>query len=264
MKRNLCPEFGTSRNPGFRQFDRRAPICYHHCTMKELCILLFAVTLVFLPGCTKDEEPRPKEAAPAAEAQPAAGETEEPASGPQTIQLEPRERAETDKKPEVQEVRREAGTEAFLAIRGGPWIVPEDFSIGPLQSRFTSDEDTAQLLALVLDFFGNLSRGVVDEDLLQKDHRRGIQESLAYYIERELLPESLRIGLISTVGSTAARCNVRLYRGGGVSAGEVYFEKTVDRWYISDIQVDFSLLGETYVPSGEPYEPGVYKYLETF
>jgi len=237
-------------------------------------VAIVAAVCMFLPGCDRDKNQKADDTPPAeAPARPDnrpkdAGE--EGAAQPGTIQLETPEESEGQEeevkkdKEEVIEVKREAGMEAFLAIRGDAWIVPEDFVIGPLQPRYTTDEEKAEIIALTMDFFENLSAGVLDEDLILEEWRQPIKTTLSYYIEKDLVPEEVRMGTISFSGNSSAHCNIRLYSGDGVSAGEVYFTKEVKSWYISDIQIDFSLLAEPYIPAGEPYEPGMYTYLETY
>ncbi len=237
-------------------------------------MVILAAMCMFLPGCDKVKEQKP-DGIPPAEApvrpddRPKDADKEGTAQ-PGTIQLETPEVSageggeEKKEKKDVPEVKREAGMEAFLAIREDAWIVPEDFVIGPLQPRYTTDEEKAEIITLAMDFFENLSAGVLDEDLILKEWRETIKTSLLYYIEKDLVPQEVRMGTISFSDNLSAHCNIRLYRDDGVSAGEVYFTKEVKSWYISDIQIDFSLLAEPYIPAGEPYEPGVYTYLETY
>ena len=246
------------------------PICYHQVSVKKLWFILVLLLLFSAGGCIKREEPVSADSPPGGRPETGPGKQEDaqPGSSPRpgTIQLETNRQTEEDRggEQEVLEVGRASGMEAFLAIRNGAWIGPEDFVIGLLQVQRTGDEDTASLLALAREFFGNLSGGKIREDLVSEEWRSGVRESLDFYVREDLVPDRVRIGEIVEGGGGSARCNVRLYRDGGVSAGEVYFVKKVDTWYISDLQVDFSLLSEPYVPDPEPFEPGMYAYLEAF
>ena len=239
------------------------PFCYHQVSVKKLWVVLGILFLFFSAGCNKREEPVKAETAPVGER-----EDSRPGPSPQqgTIQLDTNRRTDDEGtgETEVIEVGRASGMDAFLAIRNGAWIVPRDFVIGVLQVQRTEDEDTASLLALTREFFGHLSKGIIKEDLVAEEWRSGLRESLDFYLREDLVPDRVRIGDIVEGGGGSARCNVRLYRGDGVSSGEIYFVKQVDTWYISDIQVDFSLLSEPYVPDPEPFEPGIYAYLEDF
>jgi len=243
--------------------------------MRNLIFILIIITSVSILSCNKksDDSTEPgggggiDDSSAILEAE---TDTEGDGTDPErqgTIQLETRnsgEVASEDEETDVLEIERDAGMEAFLAIRGESIFAPEDFVIGPLQIETTDDRDVAELLALIKDYFENLSRGLAGQEIFAEDMRDRLKESMEYYIGRGLVPERVRIGKISLGGNGSAHCNIRLYAGKGVSSGELYFVKEVNRWYISDIQADFTLLAEVYMPDSEPYEPGIYKYLETY
>jgi hypothetical protein len=52
--------------------------------------------------------------------------------------------------------------------------------------------------------------------------------------------------------------NLRLFGSPGVSAGELYLERSGGRWYISDLQVDFQRMAQEYVREEEEYYPSTY------
>ncbi|MBN2049953.1 MAG: hypothetical protein JW760_05865 [Spirochaetales bacterium] len=236
--------------------------------MKGLVFVLPVILFLF-SGCEKKAVPplpETKSSEVAAGATPEEPDTAAtPAAGPGTIQIERRDPSKTETREDpVLQVERNAGMEGFLSIRREDWVLPEDFVIGPLQSHRTDKNEEAAIMALSLNFFAALKEGVFPGDLVLEESRQNIKTFLDHYIANSTVPDAVRLGSFIIPGAAEGRCNIRLYKNDAVSSGEMYFRKITNTWYLEDLQVDLSLLEEPYQGRSEPYQPVVYRYLDTF
>ena len=126
------------------------------------------------------------------------------------------------------------------------------------------------MISVSTRFLNGLQEGTVAEDTIHAEVREEMATSIRYYLERDLIPITYRIGTITTesysveeeetslLEQRTAWMNLRLFGSPGVSEGELYLERSGGRWYISDLQIDFERMGEDYVREQEEYYPSTY------
>lgn len=117
--------------------------------------------------------------------------------------------------------------------------------------------EQGRILRVIDDFFGALSKGTVDAALLSPEWKDDLVRLLSYPRNRGELPSSVRIGRLR-VEQGKAHAAMRMQRGEGWAAGEVYLERVDGTWYISDIQADFSQLETPFVRE-QPFDPAEWK-----
>ena len=156
------------------------------------------------------------------------------------------------------------GTDSLLPLINNITVIPEDFQIGPLQQKYPIDENERNILSIINSFFLSLSKKIIEEKYIHPDWRSVIVHSLQYHIDKGNLPVSIRTGKIYLSGNTGARANIRLYGNPGISEGEVYLERKDGKWYISDIQIDFTILSLIYNKDYDVFEPAVFRWLNLY
>jgi hypothetical protein len=126
------------------------------------------------------------------------------------------------------------------------------------------------MISVSTRFLNALQEGTVSEESIHVDVRQELATSIRYYLERDLIPVTYRIGAITTesysedegklslLEQRTAWMNLRLFGSPGVSEGELYLERSGGRWYISDLQIDFERIGQKYVREQEEYYPSTY------
>jgi len=134
-------------------------------------------------------------------------------------------------------------------------IIPSDDRIGPLQDRFAQDAETRRMYGLVDRFLTALSDRKVVQDSILPDTAPFLVRRLQGDLAAGYLPESWRIGRIERPDTVSAHMRVILIGSPGSAAGDIFLEKSSDRWYISGIQVEFAQLA-TPPADSKPVEPG--------
>lgn len=159
--------------------------------------------------------------------------------------------------------------------------MPLDFRIGILQDSLQASRLDMTVTRTVERFLADLAQARVNPEFLYPPLREELSRSFAYYVERQLLPESYRIGRVGMEQEPDARVSVRLFRGeagaeaAGAAAGdmagasdmasaegEIYLSAWEGSWYIADIQIGLELLAEPqpkrmekFLPYGQEWGP---------
>lgn len=223
------------------------------------------ILLLALSFCTRKRESAPEDS-------PAKTST-----GQRNTQIKPKREItltkEESKDQTSTEIHKTGETHFMLPLPQEKRTLPEDFKIGALEDILAGSKDRQELISVVHRFFNSLAQGRIDSDSILRADRERICRSLAYYVERNIVPETYRLGRIAMpeeAGNSAdridgdyspqdeARLNIRLFGKDGVSEGELYLAKADGRWYIADIQISFELLNRAYVRQEEEFVPSLY------
>jgi hypothetical protein len=226
------------------------------------------MTLILLTGCSRNVEKPPESTPVVQEAPQKEPEPETKPGRKRTLTLT--ENAAEEKAGEPAPVSQEPaqssplyqGRESLLYEQITNHILPEDFLIGPLQGDHDTDRDSEEIVEKVTQFFSSLGEKKIDSLQLHPDWRTIITRSLTIPQEEYAGFNHFRLGAIMSQ-ETSARMNVRLFTETGRTEGEVFLEKEGGTWYISDVQIELSMLLEEYIPEGE-FEPSTYRWLETY
>ncbi len=133
-------------------------------------------------------------------------------------------------------------------------LVPADSRIGPLQDRWVNDAETRGLYDLVVGFFRQLAEGRVDDDLILPDNAVFLSRRLGNDLKAGYIPLSWRIGRIGRPDANSANVRIVITGDPGNAVGDIFLEKSANRWYISGVQADFSALASP-PPVGTAIEP---------
>jgi hypothetical protein len=157
-----------------------------------------------------------------------------------------------------------AEEQQLLHLKGSS-VMPEDFVIGPLANILGSEGEEGRVLAVASRFFERMTLGEVLTEALLPEVREELTSSFAYYLERGLVPRSVRLGEVSIAAGPSpesagreAWLRVRLFGDPGVTEGELYLQEAGGTWYVADLQVGFELLARTYERPKEKYLPTDY------
>ncbi|WP_455382950.1 hypothetical protein [Salinispira pacifica] len=134
-------------------------------------------------------------------------------------------------------------------------VVPDDSRIGPLQNRYVTDAETRSIYRLVDRFLAALAADRVEAEAILPDNRPFVLRRMSADLSAGHLPESWRIGQILFPDDLTAHLRVLIAGNPGSAAGDIYVEKSAGQWYISGVQVDFTLLAAA-PAAGKPVEPG--------
>jgi hypothetical protein len=167
-----------------------------------------------------------------------------------------------------QETVRQSEEQRLLTLESAG-VLPEDFKIGPLADLVGVDRNTLEMISVTTRFLNALQDGKVSAETLQKNVREELTQSIGYYLHRELIPTTYRIGAITTESGAddqntspqlnhTAWLNIRLFGSPGVCDGELYLERSAGRWYVSDLQINFEMMNQDYVREQEKYYPSSY------
>ncbi len=156
--------------------------------------------------------------------------------------------------------------ETLLPLSRKKGVFPEDFTLGSLQNKYTSDPEKNTVFRSIEEFLSGLIRNEINESLIAADSRPFMVRSLALHKEKSRMPVSFVIGNISIEPGDAeqnpvARANARLYGHSGRAEGEIFLEKISTSWYIIDFQIDLTELDVPYKKKDKPFEPSVYTWL---
>lgn len=212
-----------------------------------LTTLCLAILLPLVQSCSRPPRETAEQAGPAPED--AEDEVSRPVeSAPErTITLGPSEpsasrTADRRNNSDRQTASRAARSRDLLvAARPGDGYLPEEFQIGPLADRFSEDPDRRAIYKAVWEFFQELAAAELPAQSILPDSRAAIRRTLDLALTESYLPDQAAIGQIIITEKTG-RLNVALSGDPGRTEGEVSVAKLDDRWYVSDIQIDFSKL----------------------
>lgn len=140
-------------------------------------------------------------------------------------------------------------------------LMPEDFKIGPLQDGVSATRDYIRAIGTIRAFLDGLAKKKIDDALVIPAVRAEIKSVISYPLSQGYVPERYRIGKISFERDDEIRAGLRLYRGEGITTGEIYVKKIEDAWLVKDLQAGFTLLAKKYEKSKEPFVPGSYRFL---
>jgi hypothetical protein len=230
------------------------------------------VGILFLFGCTKTDSGRENASA---EAEEAAGEElsdNERVEFVMKNEKQDREQAEENEAAEAaggsredaaaeQRVITENSAALFFFYNDQPHLIPHDFSLGPLQDRFSLSSQERAIYKRFALFFAGLTSAVIDPSFLLPAERTELARLISATLPDQHPPQSYRMGKIAVREENKVRFNIRVESGIGRSEGEIYMEKLEDQWYISGIHVDLSVLSVQYEKEGSQWQPGEYKWL---
>jgi len=165
----------------------------------------------------------------------------------------------TPQPPQQETPAQLQGTDNLLPLSNESPVYPLDYDIGPLASPAGPDTPEGAVYAAIAAFFGELASGKVDDKLLSPEWSDTIERLLSYPKEQGTLPTGVRIGTITLSGDQASAA-IRMLSDTGRADGTVYLDQIKEKWYISDIQADFSQLAKKSVRT-EEYEPTSWQWL---
>ena len=228
--------------------------------------LLLLILLLCVVACARTRKDQP-ESPPASE--PAPGKAVESEEGEVISKREiTLTQAAPPQEPQLAAVQQ-SEQQKLLTLESAA-ILPEDFDIGPLADLVGVDRNILEMISVSTRFLNALQEGTIDRQSLHESVREELTTSIRYYLDRDLIPVTYRIGVItmeassgdeqepSTLQRRSAWMNVRLFGSPGVSEGELYLERSGGRWYVSDLQIDFEGMGQEYVREQEQYYPTIY------
>ncbi len=140
-------------------------------------------------------------------------------------------------------------------------LMPEDFTIGPLQDGVSATRNYLRALATIRGFLDSLGKKKVDYELVVPAVKDEIKSVVSYPLSQGYVPERYRIGKIAFESDDELRADIRMYKGDGVTTGEIYLKKIEDKWLVSDLQAGFTLLAKKYEKPKQPFVPGSYRFL---
>ncbi len=218
--------------------------------MKHFLLLFFCVLLSF--ACTKDEGESPAQSDEPTEKELKQRDTE---SDPRKIAMERTDReGEQDSAAAEEEAAADPsgrvtrqdlrGTVFFLHTRQKRIVEPVHQVIGELAPLMTAGEGEGKIYSMITDFLESFKDGVIKEKLFEKGSSDNVIRILKGAAESGYRPERWFIGKLQDLGGGEGGIPLLLKKDGAEAAGAVYVVKSGDTWYISDIQVDFSILGD--------------------
>ncbi len=219
-----------------------------------MCIIFLLIPVLFFTSCSRRQE-----TAPGKSGQEVAVRNEGQLKLKPEITLEKEDKKVTGR-AEIEE--RQGTPQILLPMRSTGRLMPEDFKIGPLQDELDSKKNQLEIASTANEFLLKLKSGTVDTNALLEAKRKELAHSLSYHVERKNLPKKFRTGSISIKNEPdevqIAWMNVRLFGEIGVTEGEIYFSRQAGKWYISNIQIAFELLSNTYQKPEEIFMPSIY------
>ncbi len=238
-------------------------------TARVLPFVLAMCTFLAVSGCTKTESGKEKSSA---ESEGIADDEVPDEESVEFVMKNERQEGVQDKPPdraddagndtaEDRTVIVGDSAEMFFFYNDQPHIIPADFSLGPLQDRFSAAAEDRMIYSRFSLFFKGLSSTGIDPSFLLPAVRTELERLIASTLPKDHRPESYRMGNITTAASNKARFNIRIESGIGRSEGEIYMEKLEDQWYISGIHLDLSVLSKPYEKEDAQWQPGEYNWL---
>jgi hypothetical protein len=227
---------------------------------------LLPILVLCALSCARDDESKDE---PAAESEPRAKQRIQREAGEVVSKREitlteaaPAEKAQPAAAPQSEQQR-------LLSLESSQ-VLPQDFEIGPLADLVGIDRSRQEMVSVTTRFLDALQEGSVPVESLHNSVREELASSISYYLKKDLIPVTYRIGAITTESQgggdqnssalqrRTAWMNIRLFGSPGVCEGELYLEKSGGRWYVSDLQINFEMLEQSYSREQERYYPSAY------
>ena len=130
---------------------------------------------------------------------------------------------------------------------------PEDFRIGVLQAGGIDPAAYSRLEAVC----EGLVLGRVESSALDPSRAAGLTEALSQQMDRGGRPTEYRIGRLEPISDAAVWARVRFFGKGGSVEGEAYLERQADAWFVTDLQIDLSMVKQT--QRRTPFVPSPYR-----
>lgn len=141
-----------------------------------------------------------------------------------------------------------------LLYRRGPRVMPQDYTIGPLQDLLAPDEPARAVTAALITFLRALAEGQIAAAAVAPDRLRSLRRSLQYHLDAGAVPHAARIGTV-TLAEREAHVAIRLFGEPGRVAGEIYLEAGAGGWRVVDAQLDLTRLALPYSPREREFAP---------
>ncbi len=214
-----------------------------------ICILLCVLWLVV--SCKKDEEEAspPNEQAKSKETSSQVSENDlrkitMNKTGPENDEQDDESRqAPVDGTVKVQREDMR-GNIFFLYTSREDAAVPGHEAIGPLASPFAGGEEEKEAYKLIDDFLAGLKNGEILKTAVEYENSEVLLRLLEEAVLKEQLPKEWHIGELRKINNGEWGMPLILRSGNNATQGAAYIVKSDGKWYINDIQVDFSVLGE--------------------
>lgn len=216
--------------------------------MKHICLYFFCILLII--ACNKEEAESPDQSQKPVETD---LKKHDAASDPRKIVME-RTGGEEDRTAEPEEpaddpagrVTRQdlRGSVFFLHTRQKRSVEPLHQVIGDLPPLWQGKGEGQKVYSLISSFLNAFRNGEVKEALFETGESENVIRILRSAAESGYYPERWFIGKFQDLGGGEGGVPLLLKKGDREAAGAVYVVKSGDTWYISDMQVDFSILGD--------------------
>jgi hypothetical protein len=124
----------------------------------------------------------------------------------------------------------------------GVRVVPTVPAIGLLQDGLSTENSVRAEFQLVDGFFRALADGKIEKSAFLPGHADYLEMGMKYNIDRNAIPTRWFIGAFQSEGEGIDHTQISLMRDAARTTGDVYVEKIDGRWYISEVQADFTRL----------------------
>ncbi|MBN1699670.1 MAG: hypothetical protein JW881_19295 [Spirochaetales bacterium] len=136
-------------------------------------------------------------------------------------------------------------------------LLPRDYMIGQLPDSSSMGRDRKAIMNTLNVFFDAFEKGSIETPLIAGGEKSRLEFFLSHYIEEGIIPVAVRFGDVTIDSGGEARLRVRIFGKNNSAEGSVYLIND-DKWYISDIQIDFYDIESGENKNDEPYRPADY------
>ncbi|MBN2533168.1 MAG: hypothetical protein JXB88_09770 [Spirochaetales bacterium] len=150
---------------------------------------------------------------------------------------------------------------SFLPQIPGSCIYPQDFTIGSLYNEGDSSQEARFIEEIISDFLVSLKESKIETSLLYEGEESGLYRFLTFHLEMMNIPQKYRIGKIVIEETDTGYTFVRIFGKKGKTDGEIYVKKKENKWYISDIQLNFDELEVPAEKNEEKFMPTTYQWI---
>lgn len=151
-------------------------------------------------------------------------------------------------------VRLLRGGEQFLRYTSSNPIIPEDYTLGPLENRKLPNP----AVEIAERFFAAVSEGTILHEILGPVGRQELERFLRRISLRGLFPEDYRLGEVRRIDGSHREIPFRWYSGSGRADGLLLLRRIDAGWFITDVQINPEELETTYTPGEGEFEPDFY------